>query len=210
MCGLFLVVVLGLLIAVATLVKEHGLWIVWALVAVVHGLSCSEARGIFLDQGLNPVPCVGRWILNHWTTRKVLWKRQLLYNKYIINKGQFLTGERQWQKKFLGEEIDSAPSEAVRERGEGNCIRYLILGLRTQAGIVVLLLWLAILILYNVGLDSMSSGTSARTLGAAKPPDALGSASGPAVLQVQTAPSPHLESTCSRLANVWPGGQGQV
>ena len=72
MCGLFLVVVLGLLIAVATLVKEHGLWIVWALGAVVHGLSCSEARGIFLDQGLNPVPCVGRWILNHWTTRKVL------------------------------------------------------------------------------------------------------------------------------------------
>ena len=29
-------------------------------------------HGIFLDQGMNPCPCIGRWILNHWTIRKVL------------------------------------------------------------------------------------------------------------------------------------------
>ena len=32
-------------------------------------LSCSVACGIFLDQGSN-VPCIGRWILSHWTTRE--------------------------------------------------------------------------------------------------------------------------------------------
>ena len=42
-----------------------------ASVVVVHGLSRSKACGIFLDQGLNPVSCIDRWILNHWTTREV-------------------------------------------------------------------------------------------------------------------------------------------
>ena len=38
-----LVVVLGLLIVVASLVAEHGLWGSWALVVVVHRLSsCSS------------------------------------------------------------------------------------------------------------------------------------------------------------------------
>ena len=38
---------------------------------MAHGLSCSEAYGIFPDRGSNPCPCIGRWILNHWTTREV-------------------------------------------------------------------------------------------------------------------------------------------
>ena len=34
-----------------------GAWALeWASVVVVHGFSCSTARGIFLDQGLNPCP----------------------------------------------------------------------------------------------------------------------------------------------------------
>ena len=41
--GLLFIVVHGLLIAVASLVAEHG-------------LSCSTACGIFPDQGLNPCP----------------------------------------------------------------------------------------------------------------------------------------------------------
>ena len=32
--------------------------------------SCSTARGIFLDQGWNLVPCIARPILHHWTTRE--------------------------------------------------------------------------------------------------------------------------------------------
>ena len=88
--GLFFVVVRGLLIAVASLVAEHGLqahglqqlWLSGSVVVahglqsahsvvVGHGLSCSVACGIFLVQGSNPCPCIGRQILNHCTTREV-------------------------------------------------------------------------------------------------------------------------------------------
>ena len=54
-CGegeLLLVAVCGLLIAVASLVVARGLSGVGSVV-VVHGLSCSAACGIFLDQGSN-------------------------------------------------------------------------------------------------------------------------------------------------------------
>ena len=43
----------------------------WALVSSVGGLSCSQAHGIFLDQGWTCVPCTVRQILNPWTTREV-------------------------------------------------------------------------------------------------------------------------------------------
>ena len=53
--GYYLDVVLGLLIAVASLVAEQipGLQ---GSVVVVHGLSCPAACGIFPDQGLNQCP----------------------------------------------------------------------------------------------------------------------------------------------------------
>ena len=37
-------------------VAVRGLLIVMASLVVAHGLSCSAARGIFPDQGLNPCP----------------------------------------------------------------------------------------------------------------------------------------------------------
>ena len=64
--GCSLASVHGLAIARASLVGEHGLKHTQASVVaasrlqstgsvlVTHGLSCSEARGIFPDQGLNP------------------------------------------------------------------------------------------------------------------------------------------------------------
>ena len=50
---------------------------VWTLeptgsIVVVNQLSCPSARGIVPEQGSNHIPCIGRQILNHWTTRKVL------------------------------------------------------------------------------------------------------------------------------------------
>ena len=39
--------------------------------SLVQGLRCSEACGIFLDQGSNPCPCIGSWISIHWTTREI-------------------------------------------------------------------------------------------------------------------------------------------
>ena len=46
---LFLFAVCGLLIAVASLIAEHGLWGSWASVVVAQGLGCSLACGISLD-----------------------------------------------------------------------------------------------------------------------------------------------------------------
>ena len=66
--GYSLVVVPGLLTAVASLDERHSLYIAWASVVgvpglqstdsvvVVHGLSCSTACGIFPDQESNLCP----------------------------------------------------------------------------------------------------------------------------------------------------------
>ena len=68
--GLLIVVVCGLLIAVASLIAEHGFQQLWhagsvvvahglqsaGSVVVVRGLSCSAACGMFPDQGSNPCP----------------------------------------------------------------------------------------------------------------------------------------------------------
>ena len=59
--GYTIVGVCGLLLVVASLVAEHGLVGFsscgsQALEAVVHGLSCSSACGIFLSQGSNLCP----------------------------------------------------------------------------------------------------------------------------------------------------------
>ena len=54
----------------ASLAVEHGLSSAGS-VPVAHGLSCSTARGGIPDRGLNCVPCIGRRVLNHWTTREV-------------------------------------------------------------------------------------------------------------------------------------------
>ena len=40
--------------------------------AVAHGLSCPGAWGPSLTKYETPVPCNGRWIFNHWTTKETL------------------------------------------------------------------------------------------------------------------------------------------
>ena len=54
----------------ASIVVVHGLKSA-DLVVVACRLGCSAARGIFPDQGLICVPCIGRRILNHCATREV-------------------------------------------------------------------------------------------------------------------------------------------
>ena len=70
--GYSLAGMLGLLIAVTSLVAEHGLESLQATVVVAQGHNRSTAWRIFLDQGLNPCPLQGRQIVNHWTIREVL------------------------------------------------------------------------------------------------------------------------------------------
>ena len=80
-----LVAMPGLLTAVISLVVEHGPqacrlpqlqntgpWVLGQSVVVAHRLSCSVACGIFLDQGSNPCPCFGWWVLYHWVTKETL------------------------------------------------------------------------------------------------------------------------------------------
>ena len=55
--GYSLVLICGLLLAMASFLQSSGS----RAVAVEHRLSCSEAFGIFLDQGSNPCPL-------HWQT----------------------------------------------------------------------------------------------------------------------------------------------
>ena len=57
--GLLFIAVHGLLIVVASLVAEHQALGAQASVVVAHGLSCSVACVIFLDQGSNP--CALHW-----------------------------------------------------------------------------------------------------------------------------------------------------
>ena len=59
-CSYSLAVMCGLLIAVNLLVGEPRLQGTWALVAVVHGLSCTGACGISPDEELNPWPLHGQ------------------------------------------------------------------------------------------------------------------------------------------------------
>lgn len=82
--------------SVASLITEHGLKGMQALAAVVHDLSCPIACEIFLNQGSNLWPCIGRQMLKHWTTREapreeILWcpcctflRTTLLQNTLIL------------------------------------------------------------------------------------------------------------------------------
>ena len=36
----------------------------------LHGLTCSAARGIYVTRDQTHVPCIGRWVLHHCTTRE--------------------------------------------------------------------------------------------------------------------------------------------
>ena len=65
-----LVAMCGLLIAMASLVAEHGLWSVGSVVAA-HGLVAPWLVEPSRSRDQTDVPCIGRWILNHWITSKV-------------------------------------------------------------------------------------------------------------------------------------------
>ena len=73
-CGkqeLVFIAVRQLFIVVVSLVEEHKPSSSQASVVVAHGLNCSKACGIFWNQEQTHVPCIGRQILVHGTTREV-------------------------------------------------------------------------------------------------------------------------------------------
>ena len=70
--GYSLAEALGLLTAAASLVAEHGLSGAQASVVPVHELSRPWHVKSSWTRDRTHVPCIGRWILNHQTTREVL------------------------------------------------------------------------------------------------------------------------------------------
>ena len=81
--GLIFIAVGRLLIAVAFLVAEHGIYSLWASavavcrlqnadsIVVVHGLRCSkECVGSFWTRDRTCVSSIGRWIFYPWATRE--------------------------------------------------------------------------------------------------------------------------------------------
>ena len=79
--GFSLVVVCGLLLVVATPIAEHRLQSLGS-VDVARELSCLRHVESSQTRDLTHAPCIGRWILNHWTTREV---QQLLSRQGIRN-----------------------------------------------------------------------------------------------------------------------------
>ena len=61
-----------LLIAVASLVSEDGLLGAWASELWLTGLVAPWYVGSSQTRDRVNVPCIARWILNHWTTRAAL------------------------------------------------------------------------------------------------------------------------------------------
>ena len=100
-----------LLTVAASLAVEHPLHGAHASVVGVHRLHCSVACGIPQTRDQTCVPCIGRWILNHCTSREVpglnLSKELNLVSerKYSSAKqGQWWLGDlsRTTLKEFLG------------------------------------------------------------------------------------------------------------
>ena len=56
---------------VGSVVTTHGLWRIWASVVVCTGLVVPQHVGSFQTRDQTCVPCIGRWTLNHCTTREV-------------------------------------------------------------------------------------------------------------------------------------------
>jgi len=57
----------------ASVVAAYGLQSM-DLAVLAHRRSCSSTCGDLPDQGLGRVPCIGRVVLNHWTTKEVQYK----------------------------------------------------------------------------------------------------------------------------------------
>jgi len=68
--GAAFVVACRLLVAVASLVAEHRLWDAQASVVVVAYLIAPRHVGSSQTRNQICVPCIGRQILNRWTTRE--------------------------------------------------------------------------------------------------------------------------------------------
>ena len=92
MGGYSVAVMCGLLIVVASLIAEHGLQSSQALIVASSAFSSWGAHTVPLGpwhvesahtRNRTCVPCIGRCILNHWTTREV-WESAFLRGSQVM------------------------------------------------------------------------------------------------------------------------------
>ena len=91
-----------------------------ALIVMAHGISCSTACGIFLDQGSNVCPLITRWILNHWTTREVprMFHLSVLFDVNSCTYNKILTVRYQvefWKILYINIGIAQASTKTYRQ-----------------------------------------------------------------------------------------------
>ena len=101
--GLLFVAVHRLLIVMSSLVGAHRL-------QAFRLQYCDAACGIFWTWNATDVPCIGRWILNHWTTGEV---RQLIL--HIVVRGILLKCKSDPITSLLGLSLASQYLEQNRE-----------------------------------------------------------------------------------------------
>ena len=84
-----------------------------------HRLSCLLAFEVLVPRpGIKPTsPCIGRWILNHWTTREVY--RMLL--KQYIQKVLTVSGLRRGQKEVREKALQMSRGKCSRKKGNNTC-----------------------------------------------------------------------------------------
>ena len=70
-------------------------------------LLCPAACGIFPTRDQTHVPCIGRWTLNHWTTREApspsfLTKKDRYRKNFILSHKITNLSSKVWENKYLG------------------------------------------------------------------------------------------------------------
>ena len=105
------------LIAVASLVGRvgSGVWSVQAQQLWPKGLVALRHVGSSQTRDQTCVPCIGRWILNHWMTREVLQWSFCMYHNKLCTRESGISRFREWSTDGLYKRGD-ALVEAWKER----------------------------------------------------------------------------------------------
>ena len=85
-------------------------------VVVAHGLSCSIACRISQPRDWTHVRCIGRWILNHWTTREAPTSCFIKKQQMDSERKQFVWQSRARECQDLQGEAGHAVTQTRRAR----------------------------------------------------------------------------------------------
>ena len=102
--------------------RTQAVWHVGSVI-VAHRLSCPVARGI--SQSRTRVLCIGKWTLNHWTTREVLMCIVLTPSLMLHGECALFRGELLGLVYFLP--MHRTPAAEIRARKQEPALALLML-----------------------------------------------------------------------------------